>query len=59
MANRFEKEAIGTTYGLDMLQNHCTMLNNLKWVRASGRPYFIAVKEGENGQRHHFIDRQA
>lgn len=59
MANRFEQKSISTTYGVDMLQNHCEMLNSLNWVKASGRPYFIASKGGEGGRQHYYIDRKA
>lgn len=58
MASRFERGQTAT-YGLDMMQNHVETLNRLQWVRASGRPYFIAVREDAGGRKHHYVDRQA
>lgn len=46
------------TYGLDRLKSHCEELNALKWVRYSGKPYFIAERSDANGVVSHYIDRK-
>lgn len=47
-----------TSYGLDLLQLHCEELNAKKWVRYSGRLYFIAERADANGVVTHYIDRK-
>lgn len=58
MASRFERGQTAA-YGLDALQSHVAMLNAYNWVKASGRLYFIAVRESDDGRKHYYIDRQA
>lgn len=52
--NRLKKT---TTYGVDMLYKHCEEANKLRWVIASGRPYFVNRRENADGTFTHFVDR--
>lgn len=44
--------------GVDMLQSHCETLNNMGWVRKSGRPFHVASKVDDDGIVTHFVDRK-
>lgn len=61
MANPLKK-TMGDTqsarYGMDALQNHVATLNGYKWVRQSGRPYYIASRMDDNGVVTHYLDRK-
>lgn len=56
--NRLKTNA-KASYGVDALQNHCENLNKLRWVIASGRPYFVNRRESSDGTFTHFVDRSA
>lgn len=31
---------------MQRLQDHCDLLNRMRWVQASGRPYFVGTRDG-------------
>lgn len=43
--------------GLIQLEAHVAKLNNYNWVRASGKPYFVAKRTKADGTIEHFVDR--
>lgn len=52
------KAVVKVSGGIDMLKSHCETLNNIGWVRKSGRPYYIASKTDDDGVVTHFVDRK-
>lgn len=40
------------------LEAHVAKLNNYRWVRASGKLYFIGKRDRADGTIEHFVDRQ-
>ena len=53
------EQASPAKYGIDMLYKHCEEANKLRWVIASGRPYFVNRRENSDGTFTHFVDRSA
>lgn len=43
---------------IQQLHDHVAWLNGLNWVRLSGKPYFVSVRDTPNGPLH-YVDRQA
>lgn len=39
------------------LDEYCRWLNSLRWVEASGKPYFVGVRDRSGGGVERFIGR--
>jgi len=52
-------ETQSARYGIDMIHKHCEEANKLRWVIASGQPYFVNRRENSDGTFTHFVDRNA
>lgn len=44
--------------GLLQLEAHVAKINNYRWVRDTGRLYFIAKRDRADGTPEHLVDRQ-
>lgn len=59
-SNRLAKsDRPGGKIGIDKLRDYCDKLNEMAWVKASGKPYFIDRKEKGDGTIDYRLERRS
>lgn len=57
--NRLAKSEGGGKVGIERLHLYCDKLNDMAWVKASGKPYFIDRKDKGDGTVDYRLERRS